>query len=145
MKNKINVSYVIKDFVIIKKNKNFKNHKKVRDHCHYTGKYSGAAHSICNLQNKTIKKIPVIFHNGSKYDWHLIIKELAKEFDCGEFKCLAENTEKYISFSIPFKKEHNDGKIEMFEIEFIGRFQFLPTSLSNLTDNLSEIYTKKML
>ena len=80
---------------------------------------------------------------GSKCDWHLIIKELAKEFDCGEFKCLAENTEKYISFSVPIKKEYNDGKIEMFEIEFIDSFRFLPTSLSNLTDNLSEIYTKK--
>ena len=34
------------------------------------------------------------------------IKELAKEFDCGEFKCLGENTENYISFSIPIKKEH---------------------------------------
>ena len=56
----------------------------------------------------TTKKIPVVFHNDSKYDWHLIIKELAKEFDCGEFKCLAENTEKYISFSVPIKKEYND-------------------------------------
>ena len=95
-----------KSFCYGKKNKNFKNHKKVRDHCHYTGKYRGAAHSICNLQNKTIKKIPVIFHNGSKYDWHLIIKELAKEFDCGEFKCLAENTEKYISFSVYLLKKN---------------------------------------
>ena len=50
------------------------------------------------------------------------IKELAKEFDCGEFKCLGENTENYISFSIPIKKEYNDGKIEMFEIEFIDSF-----------------------
>ena len=64
MKSKINVSYVIKDSVMIKK-KNYKNYKKVRDHDHYTGKYRGAAHSICNLRYKTIKKIPVIFHNGS--------------------------------------------------------------------------------
>ena len=96
--------------------KHFKNYRKVRDHCHYTGKYRSAAHSICNLQYKTTKKIPVIFHNGSKYDWHLVIKELAKEFDCGEFKCLGENTEKYINFSIHIKKEHKDGRIEMFEI-----------------------------
>ena len=76
------------------KSKDFKNHRKVYDHCHYTGKYRGAVHNICNLRYKTTKKIPVVFHNGCKYDWHLIIKELTKEFDCGEFKCLGENTEK---------------------------------------------------
>ena len=122
--------------------KKFKNYKKVRDHCRYTGKYRGAAHSICNLQYKTTKKIPVVFHNDSNYDWHLIIKELGKEFDCGEFKCLGENTEKYISFSIPIKKKHKDGRIEIFEIQFIDSLRFLPTALSNLADNLSEIYKK---
>ena len=101
-----------KRFCYYKKNKSFKNYKKVRDHCHYTGKYRDAAHSICNLQYKTTKKIPVIFHNGSKYDWHLIIKELAKEFDCSEFKCLVENTEKYISFLVPIKKDYTDGKMK---------------------------------
>ena len=51
-----------------------------------------------------IKEIPVIFHNGSTYDYHFIIKELAKEFE-GEFECLRENTEKYVTFSVPIKKE----------------------------------------
>ena len=50
------------------------------------------------------KEIPVLFHNGSTYDYHFIIKELAKEFE-GEFKCLRENTEKYVTFSVPIKKE----------------------------------------
>ena len=45
-----------------------------------------------------IKEIPVLFHNGSTYDYHFIIKELAKEFE-GEFECLRENTEKYVTFS----------------------------------------------
>ena len=103
-----------KRFYYDKKYKNYTNYKKVHYHCHYSGKYRGAAHSICNLQYGTTKIIPVIFHNGSKYHWHFIIKELAKEFDCGEFKCLAENTEKYISFSAPIKKEYNDGTFEMF-------------------------------
>ena len=57
---------------------------KVRDHCHYTGKYRGAAHDICNLRYKTPKKITVAFDNGSTYDYYFIIKELAKEFD-GQF------------------------------------------------------------
>ena len=67
-----------------------------RDNCHYTGKYRGAAHDICNLRYKIPKKIPVMFHNGSTYDYQFIIKELAEEFE-GEFECLGENTEKYIT------------------------------------------------
>ena len=109
--------------------KDFKNYQKVCDHCHYTGKCRGGAHSICNLWYRTTKNILVVFHKGSKYNWHLIIKELAKEFDCGEFKCLGENTEKYISFSILIKKEHKDGRIEMFEIQFIDSLRFMPTAL----------------
>ena len=81
-----------------------KKYHKVKDHCHYTGKYRGAAHDICNLRYKTPKEIPVVFHNGSTYDYHFIIKNLAEEFE-GEFECLGENTEKYITFSVPIKKE----------------------------------------
>ena len=62
-----------------------------------TGKYRGAAHDICNLRDKTPKEIPVVFHNGSKHDYHSIIKELAKEF-AGQFECLGKNTERYITF-----------------------------------------------
>ena len=59
---------------------NDKKNYKVRDHCHYTGKYRGAAHNICNLRYKVSKEIPIVFHNGSTYDYHFIIKELVKEF-----------------------------------------------------------------
>ena len=59
--------------------------QKVRDHCHFTGKFRGAAHSICNLNYKVPQEIPVKIHNGSTYDYHF----------------LGENTEKYISFSVP--------------------------------------------
>ena len=61
---------------------NDKKNYKVRDHCHYTGKYRGAAHNICNLRYKIPKEIPIVFHNGSTYDYHFIIKELVKEFKC---------------------------------------------------------------
>ena len=47
---------------------------KVRDHCHITGKYRGAAHWSCNVNLKLSKKIPVIFHNLRGYDSYLIIK-----------------------------------------------------------------------
>ena len=53
-----------------------------------------SAHDICNLKYKIPKVILVVFHNGSIYDYHFKIKELAEEFE-GEFECLGENTEKY--------------------------------------------------
>ena len=61
-----------------------KDHK-VRDHCHYTGKYRGAAHNIGSLRYKAQKEIPVVFHNGSKYDYHFMVKELPEEFK-GQFE-----------------------------------------------------------
>ena len=53
----------------------FINYRRVRDHCHFTEIYRGAAHSICNLRYKTLKKVPVVFYNGSVYDYHFIIKK----------------------------------------------------------------------
>ena len=60
--------------------KNLKDKKccEVRDHCHNTGEHRGAAHSICNWKYSVPKKIPIVFHNGSNYDYHFITKELAK-------------------------------------------------------------------
>ena len=75
---------------------------KIWDHCHYPEKYRWAAHDIFNLRCKTQREIPVVFHNGSTSDYHFIIKELAKEFQ-SQFKCLWENTEKYITFSVTIK------------------------------------------
>ena len=81
-----------------------KKNRKVKDHCLYTGEYRGATHSICNLKYSIPNGITVIFHNGSNYDYHFIIKELAEEFE-GQFICLAENTKKWITFSGPIEKE----------------------------------------
>ena len=115
-----------------------KKHHKVRDHCHYTGKDRGAAHNICNLRNKVPKEIPVVFHNGSTYDYHFIIKELVKEFE-GNFDCLGENTEKYITFSVPLKKKIENKNLEItYKIKFIDSFRFMSAPLSKLADNLSE-------
>ena len=62
----------------------YKKYRKVRDYSHYTEKYKGAAHNICNLKYNlkysVPKKIPIIFHNQSNYDYHSTIKELAGEF-----------------------------------------------------------------
>ena len=82
-----------KEFAPILITMNIKKMRKVRDHCYYAGKYRGAAHSKCNLNYKIVKEIPVLFHNGSVYDYHFIIKYSAREFK-GHFECLGENTEK---------------------------------------------------
>ena len=122
--------------------KEFKLNQKVRDHCHYTGKYRGGAHSICNLRYKIPKEIPIVFHNGSTYDYHFIIKRLAKEFK-DNFDCLGENTEKYITSSVPIKKEDDNGKTTTYKLKFIDSYRFMEDSVSNLTDNWSGIDKKE--
>ena len=114
-----------------------KKYHKVKDHCRYTGKYRGTAHNICYLRYKTPKEITVVFHNGSTYDNHLTIKDLAEEFE-GLFECLGENTEKYITFSVPIKKELDNGESVSYKIKFINSYRFMSSSLSTLVDNLSE-------
>ena len=113
---------------------------KVRDHCHFTGKYRGAAHNKCNLECRKPKVLPVIFHNLQGYDAHLFIKQLAKLE--GKLDCIPSTEEKYISFSKHIKLgEFKDvgGNVfpVTFEIRFIDSFKFLQTSLANLVSNLS--------
>ena len=50
------------------------NHRKVRDHWRFTGKYGGAAHSIWTLRLNMPNEIPIVFHNGSNHDYHFIIR-----------------------------------------------------------------------
>ena len=114
-------------------------YQKVRNHCHNTGKFIDAAHSIYNLRYKVQREIPAKIHNGSKYDYHFIIKESAEEFK-GQFECLGENTEKYITFPVPIKKENEDGKT--YKIIFIDTCRFMQRKLSGLAANLSEINNK---
>ena len=122
-----------------------KRYYKVKDHCHYTGKFRGAFHSICVLRYKIPKEIPVAFHNGSTYDHHFIIKQLAKEFK-GHFDCLGENTEKYVNFSAPiYKKNDDDDKTIIYKLKFIDSFRFTSTSLSSLVDKLSKINKKESI
>ena len=130
-------------------NKEFKeDDKKVRDHCHFTGRYRGAAHNSCNLNYKKPKFTPVVFHNLSGYDSHLFIKNLG--FSEGDIKCIPNNEEKYISFSkeievYSYTKEVKDKKTGEtkkevkhihHEIRFIDSCKFMSTSLDKLVSNL---------
>ena len=93
---------------------------KVRDHCHVTGKYRGAAHSACNLMCRLSKsgwKLPVVIHNLKGYDGHLITKALKSEF--GKVEVIPQNMEKYLSLSV--------GKLK-----FIDSLQFTNQSLDSL-------------
>ena len=114
---------------------------KVRDHCHFTGQYRGAAHNKCNLQCRKPMVLPVIFHNLQGYDAHLFIKQLARLE--GDLNCIPSTEEKYISFSKSIKVgEYYCLKLGKmcpinFEIRFLDSFKFLQTSLANLVSNLS--------
>ena len=70
--------------------------EKVRDHCHVTGKFRGAAHWSCNINLQLTKKVPVIFHNLRGYNSHLIFNELSK-FDV-KIEVISNRLEKYMAF-----------------------------------------------
>ena len=108
----------------------------------YTRKFRGAAYSICNLRYKTPKELPVVFPNGSTFDYHLVINQVPKKLD-GQLECSEENKEKYITFSVPIEKELDSTKTITYKLKFIDCFRFMSTSLSSLVDNLSEIYKKE--
>ena len=102
---KQNVSHICKKEFCFDENEKsaFELYHKVRVHCQYTGKFREAAHSICNLRYKVPKEIPVVIHNAG-YDTNFIIRQWEEEFG-GQFECIEENTEKYITFSVPIKKK----------------------------------------
>ena len=111
----------------------------------FTGGYRAAAHSICNLKYSVPKKNPTVSHSGSNYNFHFIIKEIAEEFK-KQFTCLGENTEKHITSTVPIEKEvaridKNGKEITKkmsYILQFVDSARFLPISLSNLANNLSE-------
>ena len=70
-------------------NKEFEDDVKVRAHCHFTGRYRGAAHNSCNLKYRKPNFTPVVFHNLSGYDSHLFIKNLG--FKAGNIDCIPNN------------------------------------------------------
>ena len=128
-----------------------RNEKKVRDHCHFTGKFHGAAHNSCNLRYRKQWFTPVIFHNLQNYDAHLFIKNLGKTE--GDIRCIPNNEEKYISFTkkiVVGSWIDKDGKEHLIQhdIRFVDSFKFMASSLDALVKNLErdkKIQTKKSL
>src|SRR5436190_1796223 len=111
--------------------------KKVRDHCHITGKYRGPAHNKCNLNLKLPQNIPVFCHNSSNYDTHLFIKELAKKY--GKIDLIANTDEKYINYTINsgFGYEFENNKPRKFvKLSFVDTFRFMASSIEKLAKGL---------
>ena len=117
------------------------NNDKVRDHCHFTGRYRRAAHNSCNLKYRKPDFTPVVFHNLSGYDSHLFIKNLG--FTTGNIDCIPNNEERYISFTKNIEvgsyidKEGKTNPIK-HKIRFIDSFKFMAASLDSLVNNLPE-------
>ena len=111
---------------------------KVRDHCHFTGRYRGAAHNKCNLNYTKPNFTPVVFHNLSGYDSHLFIKNIG--FSAGNIDCIPNNEERYISFTKRIQVESdtsNKGETKhLHQIRFIDSFKFMAVSLDSLVNNL---------
>ena len=124
-----------------------KNLSKVRDHCHFTGKFRGAAHQICNLKFQRPKFTPVFFHNLQNYDAHLFVRSLGMMDEVLDIKCIPNNEEKYISFSLKFElkktskwdqeKEEWKEVVIQHEIRFLDSFKFTLAGLEGLVKNLS--------
>ena len=122
-------------------NKKFDDDKnyKVRDHCHFTGRYRGAAHNSCNLRYRKPKFTPVVFHNLSGYDSHLFIKNLG--FSEGNIDCIPHNEERYISFTKSlqvgsYTNKEGETKPLQHKIRFIDSFKFMAASFDKLVNNL---------
>lgn len=94
----------------------------VRHHNHVTGSFIGMAHNKCNLNCKQAKHTCVIFHNLKNFDAHILCESIGR-FKKLRLNCIAQTTEKYVSFSLG-------------NLRFIDSLQFLPTSLENLVNNL---------
>ena len=97
---------------------------KVKDHCHVTGKFRGAAHNKCNLKLRIPKTLPIIFHNLQGYDGHIIFKEL-NNLDV-DAAVIPKGIDKYMSTIV---NRH---------ITLIDSLQFYNSSLDTLASNLED-------
>ena len=117
---------------------------KVRDHCHFTGRYRSAAHNLCNYKYRKPNFTTVVFHNLSGYDSHLFVKNRGRSD--GSIDCIPNNEERYISFTKNIQvgsytkkvKNEEETKPLHYDIRFIYSFKFMNESLEKLVNKLSK-------
>ncbi|XP_024873084.1 uncharacterized protein LOC112455417 [Temnothorax curvispinosus] len=102
--------------------------KRVRDHCHLTGRYRGPGHSRCNLNYRNV--ISVFFHNLSGYEAHFIVEKIANDFE-GGVDLLPLTKDSYISFSKTVKETQTDGGSDR-KLRFVDSYKFLAASIETL-------------
>ena len=100
------------------------NMDKVRDHCHVTGRFRGAAHKNCNINLRLRRKLLIIFHNLQGYGGYIIFKEL-NNFNV-DIDVVPKGIDKYLSILV---NRH---------ITFIESIQFYNGSLDTLASNLKD-------
>ena len=97
---------------------------KVRDHCHFSGKFIGAAHISCNLNRRSKYKIPVYAHNFSNYDAHFLLQALVNHKDyIPNLSAMCFNSQKFRSITID-------------KFNFLDSTQFISDSLENVSKQL---------
>lgn len=129
--------------------------KKVRDHCHATGKYRGAAHNLCNANFRISKKVSVFFHNLKGYDSHFIVQAMTKlkneerKYE-PKIDLIPLNHEKFLSFTldnnIVFKDTLNfiQGSLEkLVELTPRSEFHCFNRAFSNYTDVQKALLLRK--
>ena len=94
-----------------------------------------------------LKKIAIAFHNGSNFDYHFIIKELAEEFK-KQITCLGENTEKYLTFTVPLenrvtKIDKNEKKLQKLYLTYYNLL--IVQGLWQTHQTLSIIFLKEFI
>ena len=123
---------------------------RVRDHCHFTGRYRGPAHNCCNLQYRKPESVSVFFHNLSGYDSHLFIKKIGSSDKKENIDCIPYNEEKYLTFSKTIKtgqytNKKGEIKDKYFKIVFKDSLKFMSSSLGALVNNLPKDAFKNLL
>ena len=114
---------------------------KVRDHCHITGDFRGVLCHICNTRLRLKRNtLHVIFHNLKNYDCHLIIKNGIAKMKEWDLSVIAQTREKYMCLTakIPVGKTKK-GKTIFYSLQFLDSYQFMNSSLSSLSQNLTSL------
>jgi len=103
---------------------------KVKDHCHVSGFYIGAAHSLCNIQRRQKRFLPVVFHNLRKYDMHHIMKHAIHNFKSWDLAPIAQTSETFLALTCYL----GNGTV----VRFIDSLQFVSASLDNAAKQLKQ-------